>query len=412
MWAGALLVLCGSLFSLLIAGRRCAQPYCVFRVGGPVTQCPNARQDEVIGRLPLSDSQELILEGLRVAREQSSIVVSAKLKGGFWNETDQNIYIFLGQAPPAGAPASYSLSADEQYFTDLSYYVRHTIQLPHSNEIRIGIMAPREAGYSPQVYINDSVRADLTGHAAHIEIAADGHDVRLKLPLNEYYERRASRPPDSVSVSVATARDYVGFIDQLSVTNVAVGQTKDAGERTLPPVFYPSLDYDSHRFKKVVLEQDAGSVRVTMEMEAEINDWAQTNLYFFFIPYPVGFWNQSPKDPSNTVTLPSPWSFYCSIYSPNRVFCKVSNGSDLTYDSGYSERTRLGTPEGVSFHRVGDATYVLDLSPAVVEKIKANGDKFALLLMVGRDGFGPTTCYGWNCSGACNFLNRCRNYLK
>lgn len=412
LWAGALLLLLGILCVLLIAGRRCAEPFCVLQAGAPVTRCADARQGEVAGPMPLTDSQELVLEGMRVARESDSITVSAKLKGAFRNETDQNLYIFVGQSPPAGAPASYALSADVQYFTDLPYQVRHTIELPHSNDLRVGIMAPREAGYTPQVYISDPVRADLTGSAAKVGITADGHNLRLRLPLEEYYGRRSSRAPERVSVTLATARDYVGFVDQLSATDVAVGETKEAGARTSQPALYPSLDYDSHRFRKVALEQEAGSVRVAVETEAEINDWAQTNLNFFFVPYPVAGWSRAPADPSGAVALPAPWSFYCGVYSPRRIFCKESNGNDFTYDRGYSERARLEAPEGVGFRRVGDAKYVLDLSPAVVEKIKAGGDSFALLLTVGRDGFGPTTCYGWNCSGACNFLNRCRSYLR
>lgn len=411
LWAIVLLLLGGGLIGLLIAGRQCAKPYCIVQIGEPVTQCANTQPDHtVIGYLPISDSQELGLEGASVARDESSITLSARLKGRFWNESDQNIYIFLGQSAPAAV--SYSLSADPQYFTDLSYNVRHTIQLPHSNDIRIGIMAPRPAGYTPQVYITDPVKSDLTGPAAHIEMTSDGHDVRFKLPVSDYYRLKGSQAPGSISVTVATARDYVGFIDQLSVTNVTVGQTKEADQRAQPQAVYPFLNYDSHRFKTVAVQQDSGSVRIMVETNAEINDWAQTNLNFFFVRYPVVGWKHLPTDPSHKVTLPAPWSFFCGVYSPNRFSCKSSNGSDFAYDSGYSERTSLDTPEGVRFRKVGEAKYELELAPAVVEKIKANGDKFALLLTAGRDGFGPTSCYGWNCSHSCNFLNHCWNYLR
>jgi hypothetical protein len=385
--------------------RHCYSLYCVAPTGLSATQCTEALQHQAVRKLPLSDSRELIIEEAAVTRDQFSVTVSVKLQGEFHNEPDQNLYVFVGQAPNDGAPSSYSLSSDEQYFKDLSYTVRNTIQLPHSNEIRIGIMSPQESAYTPQVYVSDPVYADFVGSSAHIGIETSGHQVRLLLPLAEYYRRRGTTVPDVISMTVTTARDYVGFVDQISVTNVRVGDNKREDRKSLPPIFYPSLRYDSHIFKSVTLQQTNGSANVEFEMLAEIEDWAQTDLHFFFVPYPPSGWTGAPLDPSKTTPLPYRWSFYCGVYSPNRIFCKASDRNDLTYDKGYAGRPALEQPAGVRFRVHGGAKYSLELAPPVVEQIKRNRGTFALLLTAGRDGFGPTSRFGWECAGLCGFLH-------
>lgn len=393
--------------------RDCWRLYCVLQGGASVAQCADgARDSSAAEATPLSDARDLIIESVEVTRDQSSAVVSVKLGGRFWNETDQNLYLFVGQSPADGAPVTYSLSTDEQYFADISYSVRNSIQLPHSNDLRVGVMSPQESEYTPQIYINDPVRADFVGRDAHVEMSVNGQDVRIKLPLSAYYERKRAGLPKLLSFTVATARDYVGFVDQSSVSNVAVNGSATGDKRPLPAALYPMLDLRSHVVRDVTLRrQDDGSVRIELETESPINDWAQTNLNFFFVPRPQGS-GASPADPSQSFTLPHPWSYYCGVYSPNRLFCKPSQGTDYSYDAGYAERSRLEKPAGVAFRELGGAKYALELSPEIVGQVKSGSADFALMLTVGRDGFGPTSCYGCSCSGRCELARLLRNYFR
>jgi len=398
--AAALLLLIALGLGLFVA-RECRVLDCVSG-GSAAAQCGNVSPPRVVQKLPLSDAQELVIEGITAARRDASVSVELSLKGRFWNESDQNLYVFIGRTPPAAPPASYALSSDEKYFSDLSYRVRNAVELPHSNDIRIGVMAPREAAYTPQVYSGDAVRADAVGRDAHVGVEASEHLVRLSVPLDELYRRRQSAAPELVSLTVATARDYVGFVDQLSVTDLAPGETKRAGPKAAEPVLYPTLDYDSHLLKSVSLSERDGSVRVEFETAAEVKDWAQTNFNFFFVPYPPVRGAARPRDPSKSISLPYAWSFYCGVYSPSRIFCKASGGSDFTYDEGYAERSELEGPAGVRFSALGGARYALELGPENVKKIKGERDSFALLITTGRDGFGPTSVYGWDPSRRCN----------
>lgn len=410
---GVLLLLLAFVLGLgLSVMRDCWRLYCILHAGSRIAQCTDGARGSTPAALPTSDSGDLIIEKLEVTRDQSWAVVSVKLGGRFWNETDQNLYIFAGQPPPDGAPATYSLSTDEQYFADIPYSIRNSIQLPHGNDLRVGVMSPQEYDYTPQVYLNDPVRADLVGRDAHVEMSINGQEVRLRLPLAEYYERKRARLPGLLSFTVATARDYVGFVDQVSVNNVPANGGGTGDKRPLPPAVYPSLDFHSHVIKDVILRrQDDGSVQIELETAAPINDWAQTNLYFFFMPSPSGR-EPAPADPSQSLTLPHPWSYYCGVYSSNLLFCKPSKGSDYSYDLGYAERSRLEKPAGVVFRELGGAKYVLELSSEILEEVKSGGDDFALMLTVGRDGFGPTSCYGCHCSGRCEFARMLRNYFR
>lgn len=403
---GLALLLSGLLIFAWLLARECRALYCVLQPGSAITKCGNISPAQLVQKLPLSDAQDLIIEHTSVTRQASSLSISVTLKGKFWNESDQNLYVFIGKALPGGATASYSLSSDEQYFADLSYAVHNTVVLPHSNDVRLGIMAPREAAYTPQVYTTDPVQATLVGHDAHVRMQVDEHQVRLEFPLDEYYQFKQAPVPEQLSVTLATARDYVGFIDQISVIDVAPDETKDADRKSTPPALYPMLNYDSHLFRSVQMEETNGRLRIELEMGAEIADWAQTNLYFLFVPYPPAASKVRPLDPSKTITLPYQWSFYCGVYSPGRIFCKASNGVDFTYDQGYAERSRLEKPAGVQFSALGNARYALELTSENVEQIKAGRETFALLLMAGRDGFGPTSVYGWNTSNRCRSLRR------
>jgi hypothetical protein len=400
----ASLLIVAMLAAALLLMRNCRALACVS--GATKTQCTNVSPPQVVQRLPTSDSQELILEQVRVSRRESNVSVEVTLKGNFWNESDQNLYAFVGQTRPGAGPVSYSLSSDAGYFAGLPYEVRNAVALPHDNDVRVGVMAPREAAYTPQVYAGDAVRAYAVGRDAHVSIEVSEHVVRLSLPLEELYRARQSAVPERVSLTIATARDYVGFVDQLSVRDVASGETKQADPKPSPPALYPTLNYDSHILKSVTLDASAQPARVEFETAAEITDWAQTNLFFYFVPYPAPKTAARPQDPSKTVTLPYAWSLYCAVYSPTRVFCKASNGTDFTYDEGYAERSALEGPTDVRFNTLGGARYALELGPRSVATAKGGGDDFALLMTVGKDGFGPTSVYGWELSRRCALMRR------
>lgn len=390
----------------LLVARDCRALACVSRGGAATTRCADTSPPQVIQRLSLSDARELIIEGLKVSRVGPSVSVEVTLKGEFRNETDQNLYVFVGRTPPAGRPESYSLSADVRYAADLPYEVRNTVELPHSNDFRVGVMTPREAAYSPQTYRGAAVHADAVGRDTHVGVEVSQRLVRLSLPLDELYRGVGSAAPERVSLTVATARDYVGFVDQFGVNDVAGGETKQGGRAAVEPTPYPTLDYNSHLVKSVTLHDGGGLVRAEVETAAEIGDWAQTNLHFFFVPYPARDVGANPPDPSKTVTLPHGWSYYCGVYSPSRLFCKASDGRDFTYDEGYAERHALEGPAGVRFRVLGGARYALELAPENVAKLKAGGDAFALLITAGRDGFGPTSAYGWDLSRRCKLTRR------
>lgn len=401
-----LLLLLISLCAALLVARDCRALACVSSGNVAITHCANVSPPQVVQRLPLSDARELIIENVKVSRQGSSVLIETNLEGSFWNESDQNLYVFVGRTLPAAPPVSYSLSADVKYSADLPYEVRNTVVLPHSNDIRVGFMSPREAAYTPQVYTGAAVRADAVGRDAHVGMEVNRHLVRLSLPLDELYRHRQSAVPERVSLTLATARDYVGFVDQISITDVAEGETKQADRKPVSPTLYPMLNYDSHLLKSVTLDEGENSVRVEIETASEIEDWAQTNLHFFFVPYPATGGAAQPLDPSKTVALPQQWSYYCGVYSPSRLFCKASNGTDFTYDEGYAERSSLEGPAGVRFGVLGGARYVLELAPENVAKVKGGRDAFALFVTAGRDGFGPTSVYGWNLSWRCKLMRR------
>lgn len=360
---------------------------CVLPEDGTRVLCPVRNQR--VFKLELSKASELVLTAVSAKRTPTHLVVDATLQGAFRNEADQNLYLFIGEP---GAPDVYALTADPQYAKDLSYPVRTRAELPHRNEVRVGVMAPWPAGYSPQVYVMDPVRADAVGADSGVVQRVEGSTVHLEVPLARYYALKGTEVPRVLSVTVATARDYVGFVDQLSVPGLAVGDTRPAAPRGAePPALYPSLDERSHRFRAVSLEEKKGTTSVSLKTAAPITDWGQTNLQVLFVPLPPRRPEGTLKDASHALPLPYAWSHYCAVYSPGRVFCKSSHGKDFTYDTAYAERTGLEGPTGVRFREERPGDYVLEVPTAALGR---GPEGVAVLVLPGRDGFAPTTFFG------------------
>jgi hypothetical protein len=367
---------------------------CIYDFRIPVTEC--ARVSEQARVEPsLSEASELVLRSLTVTRSGSRLSIDAQLAGRFHNEADQNVYVFLGGPTADGAPATYALTADTSFAADFSFPVRSSLRLPHANSMRVGLMAPVERPYSPQVYVTDSVHADAVGPSAGVPVRVVGDRVQLEIPLDRYFALAKAPIPERLGVTVATARDYVGFVDQLSVRELPDSTTKTETARDSPPSVYPMLDRRSHAFERVALRTlSGGGVSVEIDMAAPIVDWAQTNLNFFFLPVPPTEAEAPLRDPSKAKTLPYRWSYYCGVYSPHRIFCKASRGTDFTYDTAYAERSALPPVEGVSFREIAPGRYALDLAAGPTKELSDPRATFALIVSAGRDGFGPTSWYG------------------
>ncbi len=370
---------------------------CIYDFRAPVTECAHVKE-RAPSELSSSDASELVLRSLTATRAGARLTLDVRLAGRFWNETDQNVYVFLGGPTADGAPATYALTADPSFAADLSYPVRTTVALPHANEVRIGLMAPAERPYSPQIYVTDSVHTDLVGASAGATLRAEGSRVLLEIPLDRYFALGRSPVPERLGVTVATARDYVGFVDQLSVRELSPSATKSETARAAPPMVYPRLDPRAHTLERVALrtlgEGPGAGVSVEIDTAAPIVDWAQTNLNFFFLPVPPRPTEAPLLDPSHARTLPFQWSYYCGVYSPHRLFCRASNGTDFRYDTAYAERAALPATEGVSFREIAPGRYALDLAEGPTKELSASHGTFALIVSVGRDGFGPTSWYG------------------
>jgi hypothetical protein len=230
-----------------------------------------------------------------------------------------------------------------------------------------------------------------------VAVRAEGDHVWLEIPLDRYFALAKAPVPEHLGVTIATARDYVGFIDQLTVRDLLVSETKTETETTkdVPPTLYPSLDPRSHALERVALRTlEGGGVSVEVDTAAPIVDWAQTNLNLFFLPVPPSRPETPLYDPSKTKTLPYAWSYYCGVYSPHRIFCKASGGKDFRYDTAYAERSDLPVPEGVSFREISPGHYALDLTAELTKELSHPRGTFALIVSAGRDGFGPTSWYG------------------
>ncbi|MCP3099277.1 hypothetical protein LZ198_10380 [Myxococcus sp. K15C18031901] len=363
---------------------------CALSGGETESTCLHVTEHQEVTRLELTGARELVLTALSATRTATHVVVEATLQGGFRNAVDQNLYLFLGE-PTDGAPSVYSLTADPQYAADVGYPLRTSLELPHRPDVRVGLMSPHVQGYTPQVYVRDSVKADAVGADTGVVIRVDGARVHVEVPLERYYRLEGAPVPGALSVTLATARDYVGFVDHLSVPALAPGDTRTATARTTEPQLYPSLNARSHRFERVALRRDATTTSVSLEMAAPITDWAQTNLQFFFVPLPPTAPLHVLQDAAHAVDLPYAWSWYCAVYSPHRVFCRASGGNDFRYDTAYAERTELTALPGVHFKQEAPGRYVLECPSAA---LGAGPEGFALMLAAGRDGFAPTTFYG------------------
>jgi hypothetical protein len=367
---------------------------CVLDPKAVVTECPNVAEGQDPQTLVLSDASELVLEALTASRNGDNLVVDARLAGRFWNPVDQNLYVFLGGPAPAGGAVHYALTADDIFAADVGYPVRGAIDVPHAIDVRVGVMAPTVAPYSPQVYATDPVHAVAVGEGALTALRVDGHEVHVEIPLARYYAAKGTAVPERVAVTVATERDYVGFVDQLSVPELAAGASAAAAPRTRAAMSYPRLDPRAHRFERIALRPSNEGVSLELTMAAPITDWAQTNLHVFFLPVPPYPAAKPLPDPSKTRTLPFKWSLYCAVYSPHRVFCKASHGKDFTFDTAYAERASLEAPAGIAFRELGGQRYALDVGPEHEATLRSGRATFAVIVAAGRDGVAPTTWYG------------------
>ncbi|XXF78015.1 hypothetical protein P2318_33955 [Myxococcaceae bacterium GXIMD 01537] len=369
---------------------------CVLEAGASRVECTHIAEHSQVQKPVLTGAHEMVLTSLTASRTPTHLVVDATLQGAFRNAEDQNLYLFLGEPGPEGTRTPYALTADLRYAQELSYPVRAGLELPHRVDVRVGVMTPGPAGYSPQVYVRDTVHADAVGADSEVVQRVEGADVHLEVPLARYYALKGASVPPTLSVTLATARDYVGFVDHLTVRDVAPGETRNAAPRAAPPVLYPSLDARSHRLEAVSLSEAGGTTTVRLKVGAPMTDWAQTNLQFFFVPLPATSPPQPLMDPSHAVSVPYAWSYYCAVYSPGQIFCKASRGEDFTYDTAYAERTSLARPEGVRFLEEGPARYALEVPTAA---LGAGPGGVALLVALGRDGFAPIHFYGVAPSG-------------
>src|SRR5215510_12713756 len=99
------MILCASLLLLvglfglaIIETRSCRRLNCVLENDLRSTQCTEAIQIATVDATRLlSDSGELAIERVQVSRDRVMATLSIELNGRFWNETDQNIYIFAGR---------------------------------------------------------------------------------------------------------------------------------------------------------------------------------------------------------------------------------------------------------------------------------------------------------------------------
>lgn len=365
---------------------------CVRDFRAPVTECADAVRTQLLDKPRLSNPGDLVIVGVKAWREGARLAVEVDLRGGFHSEIDQNIYLLIGGS--GSPPARFALSADDAYAAEVGYPVRGKIDVPHGLDLRVGVMAPQSTGYSPQVYLKDTRYADAVGDGSGVILRTAGRHLTMSVPLDRYYGVRSQPVPETVAVTVATARDYVGFVHLRTVARVSADGVRSSAEpAATDAASYPALDLDAHELRGMRLEARDNGTDIVFETKAPITDWAQTNLQVFLFPvepYKAAF---TLMDPAKTRELPFKWSYYCGVYSPTRVFCKASSGSDFTFDEGYSDRTALPMPEGVSFRSVG-ARHILSLTSRTLRAVLAGRPTFAAAVAIGRDGFAPTSWAG------------------
>lgn len=370
---------------------------CVFDFRAPVTECAHVDR-QLVDRPTTSDSRELHIREVEVRRDGDTLLADIDLTGRFSHDPDQNIYLFLGATTGAATPTTYALTQDPAHFEDAGFPVRGALTFPHRNDVRVAVLSVFPAGYSPQVYLHDQRAADAVGPDSGVVQHVQGSRVHVEIPLARHYQKRGEPVPPDIAVTVATARDYVGFIDQATALLPAATTSRAQGG-TPAPTDYPTLDPDAHVLRAVRLVQSDGGLTIEIDTRAPIRDWAQTNLHVFLLPVEPFPTTVRLLDPSRTRAIPYKWSLYCGVYSPRRVFCKRSEGKDFTFDNSYSERTSLPPPEGAAFRVIEDGRYALDLSPEAVLLARAGRPTFAVMVSLGRDGFAPTSWYGASGTG-------------
>lgn len=376
---------------------------CVLDFRAPVTECAHVDR-QLVDRPTTSDGRELHIRGVEVRRDGDTLVADVDLAGRFSHDPDQNIYLFLGAPTGAATPTTYALTQDPAHFEDAGFPVRGALTFPHRNDVRVAVLSVVPAGYSPQVYLHDQRAADAVGPDSGVVQHVQGSRVHIEIPLARHYQKRGEPVPPDIAVTVATARDYVGFIDQATAflpaaTALLPATASRAQGGTPAPADYPTLDPDAHILRAVRLVQSDGGLAIEIDTRAPIRDWAQTNLHVFLLPVEPFPTTARLLDPSRTRTIPYKWSLYCGVYSPRRVFCKRSEGKDFTFDNSYSERASLPPPEGAKLRVVEDGRYALDLSPEAVFLARAGRPTFAVMVSLGRDGFAPTSWYGASGTG-------------
>jgi hypothetical protein len=365
---------------------------CIFDTRTSVTNCADVSTRRKLDLPRLRDAKQLELRRVTALRSASTLTLDIELQGRFDNDIDQNVYVFVGAR--STIPSAYALTSDPQYFADLSYPVRGSLALPHTTDVRVGIMAPVSRTYTPQVYLRDPVHADLVGADAGIVQQVQGHIVHLQIPIERYFVHKGSSLPDALSVTVATARDYVGFIDLMTVHDLTVGASKSVTERPDEPASYPIARCPISRLggdcaRRECRRDGCGSADGGADTRLGTN---QPTLLLF--PVPPSRSSTTLRDPSGALQLPYKWSYYCAVYSPHRIFCKPSKGIDFKFDTAYAERRALEAPEGVRFREIGGATYRLEMPRQMETTLRAKRATFAVMVEVGRDGFGPTCWYG------------------
>jgi hypothetical protein len=362
---------------------------CVLRAGSAAVECaaPSASDRRWTPPSVPSESSEIT----RVAARNASGVlhVDVELRGGFVEAVDQNVYLFLGTTADARSGASWSLSDDPAYFEGLGYPVRAAVTLPGEPARRIAILSPRVESYSPQVYERRRGDAAVTGPAAPLTLTQSGTSFEVAVDLSRLLGGTAAAD-DELWVTVATARDYVGFISDATVDRVPSDGREVSATPTSPTMHYPRLEPRSHELTAVSVARGARKLEVDLRTLEPVRDWAQTNVGFYFFALPTPRLARRPRDASKSFELPAGWSYYCAVYSPVRVFCRRPDPTTWSYDESYSGRSRLDLPAGVHVDTVGGELRLgVDAEAAGV----GSGD-VGVMVTVGRDGFAPTSVYG------------------
>jgi len=112
---------------------------CIFDTRTSVTNCADVSTRRKLDLPRLRDAKQLELRRVTALRSASTLTLDIELQGRFDNDIDQNVYVFVGAR--STIPSAYALTSDPQYFADLSYPVRGSLALPHTTDVRVGIMA-------------------------------------------------------------------------------------------------------------------------------------------------------------------------------------------------------------------------------------------------------------------------------